>query len=288
MAPLLASYADNHAPIRLLDESFRCSLKISDSPVELNKDLDLQKEADIPPPSTITGPAIAPAVNAITKRKRVRFNREKRIMNPGKEYYTDEEVATKFWTSDELYDIKLNAKRMSTVLRRQESASAHGDVTVDSCRVTMAHRKTTLMLAGDFRSLMKLSPTSPDQDLQQWCSYDDGRRGLERFSSRDYSCLRKRDILNTRKAVLTEQAMQREMGGGMRDEEAIARLSRECSRRERTFSVYLAEADAKQAKKIALTSSREAPKTRALPPRKRSRIGEPGELPRQQLAIFAR
>lgn len=258
--PPLVSYIDN-VPIQYLDERFACTLKITDDPVV----------SHVPAKS----------------KKRVRFASEKQIVNPVKEYYTDEDIQTKWWTADGLYDIKVQAKKMSSTIRRQGSSQ--------SCRITMAHRKTSLMLAGDFKSLLRLTQTSPDQDLQQWCSNDDGRRGLERFSSRDYCCLRRRDIMGTRKAVLTEQKLQSQTR--VRDEEAIARLSREASRRERTFSAYLAEADAKQLrgerprpKTTTTTKSqrREAPPQRRAPPRKRSRIEDPGELPTDFSSLFSK
>jgi len=197
-------------------------------------------------------------------RRRVRFNREKHCLSPVDPYYTDEDVEAKWWTSDELHGIKADAKHMSSELRRSRGPR-------EGCEVTMAHRKTSLMLAGDFKSLMRLTPTSPDQDLQEWCSYDDGRRGLERFSSRDYSCFRKRDIVNTRTSVLDEQAMQAQ--SGIRDEEAIARISREASRRERTLAVFLGEADAKQASDS--NEKKVPPPRRCPPPRKRSRMETP-------------
>ena len=69
----------------------------------------------------------------------------------------------------------------------------------------------------------------------------DGRRGLERFASRDYAILRRSDITKTRQAVLGAAKLRC-------DADTIAHSAREASRRARTFARFFAAADADVAK----------------------------------------
>ena len=148
-----------------------------------------------------------------------------------------DETHIRWWTQEDLEQIKQAAKEMSLRLRRQ--AQERG------CVVETAHKKTTLMLTNNFQELVKLSPSSPDQDLLHWCARSDGRRGLERFASREYGAKRKDDVLNTRTAVFQEQDRLRAIGTNAAVEpEALAKVSREKSRRARTFSLFMGEADA--------------------------------------------
>lgn len=192
-----------------------------------------------------------------TPKRRVRFDRNKKVINPETGYYNDEDVRIKWWGFDELSDIKQGAKETSIVLRKT--------IVESESPLTMAHRKTSLILASDFKALIRLSLSTPDKDLQEWCSFDDGRRGLERFVSKDYSCLRRQDILNTRESVMGEQQRQKET---MKyDPEVIARLARETSRRARTFALFFGEADSRE--RLAI---REPIFERRAPPRKRSKL----------------
>lgn len=202
-------------------------------------------------------------------RANVRFELETEVINPSPEYYTDEDVANKWYGQDDLHQIKQRAKEDSIELRKATKGQ-------DTC-LCVAHRKTSLMLKSDFKSLIKLSPTTPDQDLSEWCSYDDGRRGLERFASRDYAALRRKDICNTRTSVMEEYARQRELC--IQDPEAIAIIARDASRRARTFARFFAAADA-GASKTADQPARRLPSrcqseirtiSRCVPPRKRSK-----------------
>jgi hypothetical protein len=143
------------------------------------------------------------------------------------------------WLSPcDLRNIQQQAKTTSALV-------CHG-ANVQGCDLTLAHRKTTLMLAKNLRSLVKLSPTMPDQDLAVWCSHDDGRRGLERFASKLYNSFRYRDVTNTRMSVIGEQSRQRIEG--INDPEAIAQVARTASCRARTFALYFGAADASQVK----------------------------------------
>jgi hypothetical protein len=194
-------------------------------------------------------------------KKRVRFNFEKRCLDPVNKYYDDEDIVAKWFTASDLLLIKENAKNQSATIRRSGPS--------EECRLTMAYKKTSLMLAGDFKELVKLPTTSPDQDLRQWCSWNDGRRGLERFSSREYCYTRRGDILNAREAVLAEQDRQTE--AGVKNDDLIAKASREVSRRARTFALFMGEADSKQQTRPLENAQRTAPS------RKRSKI-DLGEL----------
>ena len=195
----------------------------------------------------------------VSSKRRVVFSQEQdRILNPQTEYYTDEDISTKWWSMQDLANIREEAKSMSALLRHH--ARKH------DCDLTMAHRKTTLILASDFHSLIKLSPTSPDQDLANWCSYEDGRRGLERFSSKVYHSFRRKDVTDSRRAIIEEQQRQRLLN--ISDTEAIAKASAKYSRRARNFALFFGGADAKQVLKRDL---QQAPARRA-PPRKRSKM----------------
>ena len=173
-------------------------------------------------------------------KKRVRFSSANtRVINSVTEYYTDEDIAARWWSSNELVDVKKNAKLMSAAIRRQSASD-------EQCPIAVAHRKTTLMLASDFKGLVKLSPSTPDQDLANWCRSEDGRRGLERFSSRDYCSFRRMDVASTRHAVLAEQ--ERQLESAIVDDNAIAQVYRSASRRARTFALFLGEADSIEAR----------------------------------------
>ena len=187
----------------------------------------------------------------------IRFDSIDDIINPTPEYYTEDDICTRWYTMEELQFIKQLAKEDSNSIRQSSAGK-------DTC-LCVAHRKTSLMLKSDFKSLVKLSPTTPDHDLSEWCSYDDGRRGLERFASRDYAALRRRDIHITRTSVIEEFARQRNMF--VFDHESVANLAREASRRSRTFARFFAEADAGAARK-----SHETEPLRKLPSRCRSEV----------------
>ena len=202
-------------------------------------------------------------VSAPSSRRKVRFNREHNtVINPQREYYTDEDVQIKWWSADDLHDMRQQARTLSTLLRRNAK--------FQDCVLTTAHRKITLMLASDFHSLIKLSPSSPDQDLAMWCSEEDGRRGLERFASKVYSAFRRSDVNNTRRAVISEQSRQRFQQ--QLNPEAIAQIARDCSRRARSFAQFFGGADASQTTKKRDEALVQREPNRRAPPRKRSKI----------------
>jgi hypothetical protein len=150
----------------------------------------------------------------------------------------------------ELEKIRLGAKRKCIELQK---------VDYQNCEVCLAHRKITLMLKSDFKNIVRLTSTTPDEDLSQWCSFDDGRRGLERFASHAYNVLRNNDIYQTRNSVMQEQCSQREQG--LYCPERIAHVAQKASRRARTFARFFGAADGNEAQKIASQEDFSTPQT---------------------------
>lgn len=183
---------------------------------------------------------------ASTGGRRVNFGASKIINEGGYEYITQEEMITRWWSQEDLEDIKRDAKIMSLKLRKL--AKERG------CYVETAHKKTSLMLTNDFQELVKMSASSPDQDLRHWTARSDGRRGLERFACRDYGNVRKDDVLGTRAAVFEEQERQRKTM--VSSPELIAKVSKAKSRRSRTFSLFMGEADAQSRTPMRTKSKR--------------------------------
>lgn len=148
---------------------------------------------------------------------------------------SEEEIEACWWKKKELETIKRVAKELSRGVRRTDGR--------DGCSsLKMAHKKTRLILNNDFPQLVKLPPTRPDQDLQQWCAHDDGRRGLERFASTDYGSCYLTDVTNNREIVFAEQAKQ--FQNLTYDPVRIAKASRKVTRRARSFAQFMGEADA--------------------------------------------
>jgi len=136
---------------------------------------------------------------------RVRFQLAKpKVLDPETEYFSAEEYPIRWWSAEELKKIWQSIKTLCARIRVKTKCQDHELIT--------AHRKITLILASNFSLLTKMSPLLPEQDLPIWCSYNDGRRGLERFASRVYSFFHMNDIVVTRKAVLREQSRQRQEG----------------------------------------------------------------------------
>lgn len=199
-------------------------------------------------------------VNLTTERN-VHFAEQISVINHAATYsYTAEDVRTRWMTPHDLQAIRREVKMMSQQIRNESRA--------EHCYVSMAHRKTSLMLARDFRSLVKLSPHTPEEEMKRWNLQLDGRRGLERFASRDYAHMRKRDVQQVRSRVLEEQARQRV--DGVYDDEAIAKASLSASRRSRTFASYVGAADASCLK--AFRARPERNERFAAPARKRSKV----------------
>jgi hypothetical protein len=210
-------------PLRLFDMQRSHARNASSRDRFVDPVLEPKHELEKQSPVTRTG-----------RKRRVHFG-DVHILNPDEEdYFTEADIEIRWWTLDHLQSIKVDAREWGATIRR----SGRRD-----CNLTIAYRKTTYMLAHDFQSLLSLPSTSPDQDLLEWCSCEDGRRGLERFSSKEFILNRKKDLAKTRESVLLEQRNQADCG--VQDAEAIACASRKISRRARTFAQFLGQADAK-------------------------------------------
>lgn len=194
-----------------------------------------------------------------TSKKRVHFHRQKQVHFLDAYESTEECFANKWYSLEELSRMRAEAKMTTIRLRKLASLLPE-----DACGLTMAFRKTTLMLHSDLKSLVKLPPTTPEQDIEKWSSMEDGRRGLERFISQDYANIRKMDLKLSRTAVVNES--HRQQANHEANPEALSAISRASTKRSRSFALFMGEADAL----VAGTSDTREP-VRLLPPRKRSK-----------------
>ena len=166
----------------------------------------------------------------------VRFSTEIKFVDCKHSPLSEESVQSMWWNRDEVSRLRQSARELSATIRENSD--------VQNCPLVNAYKKTTLMLSNDLQALVKLSPTTPDQDLFRHCCKMDGRRGLERYSSKTFAASRHQDIVDCRNAVFQEQRRQKEeLCGGELDPQLIAKVSREASRRARSFAVFLGEAD---------------------------------------------
>lgn len=164
----------------------------------------------------------------------VRFQTDQKvIMNPEMEFFDEEDTRIRWYSNEDLNSFRRNAKVAAAALRKESS---------QGCNVTLAHWKTALIVAAEFQTLVKLSKTSPDEDLFDWCFHNDGRRGLERLACKDYAVRRRLDMRFLLSSVMEEQHKQRAQN--IRDPAAIALVSRFLSRRSRCFAAFMGGADA--------------------------------------------
>jgi len=140
-----------------------------------------------------------------------------------------------WWTMTELNESRLQARSLACSRAQDTTHPSHSRVLL----LELSYRKTTLILDSDFASLLKLSASTPDQDLRLWqkCNL----RGLERFVSAEYGLGRCKDVVRTRRAVFRVQSAH---AGAPDLAERIATRCREETRRARTFALFLGEADA--------------------------------------------
>jgi len=174
------------------------------------------------------------------KTKAVAFpSKIKTVDEKPQEWLSCEEVDLLWWTKKELLSSRSCAKDLSKQIRQSE---------MECTPITMALKKTKLMLGAEIQKLVRLPLSRPDEDLQEWCANDDGRRGLEKYASKEYAILRHGILCSTRIAVLTEQTAQHKQG--ICDEELIAESSRKMSRCARTFALFMGEADSYEASDV--------------------------------------
>ena len=164
-----------------------------------------------------------------------------------------------WWNREEMARSRQASRELSAKIRDTNDTKQQ-----TSCGLTCAYKKTSLMLQNDLEALVRLSPTTPEQDLFRWCCKMDGRRGLERYASRYYAANRHEDIAESRRAVFQEQQRQRDeeqrwqdgdqqpaetagfgldMDGLEQKQCLIAKVARESSRRARSFALFMGEAD---------------------------------------------
>lgn len=167
------------------------------------------------------------------QRKRVVFNNKIRIVeNPG--FLTSNEIERVWWSGDELQSIKKRAKQMCCRLRKR--------LEPEVCPVSDAYQKTKMVLNSDTKHPALCLANGLGGDLYQWCTSMDGRRGLERFASREFAALRRKDVIDTRSAVMQEQKQQAQ--AGERNAEAIANVAKLSSKTARVFAAFMGDADA--------------------------------------------
>lgn len=167
-------------------------------------------------------------------RKKVFFNHKIRIVeNPG--FLTNNEIERVWWTGEELLSIKKRAKQMCSRLRKKQEVD-------EVCPISDAYQKTKMVLNSDAKHPALCLAEDLDSELYHWCAATDGRRGLERFASREFAALRRKDVIDTRSAVMQEQARQLQIGE--KDEEALAGVAKLTSKTARVFAAFLGEADA--------------------------------------------
>lgn len=169
--------------------------------------------------------------------KKVVFSDKNQIIE-SKNLLSQEEINSCWLKKEELHKLKMAAKKDSERLRRKDAATNDDKAS----KFTMAYKKTKFMLNSNFKELMKLPLSRPDEDLTKWCLRNDGRRGLEKCVSKNFSIWRSKEIRNARKVVFNEQDLQREMN--IKDPDAIAKVSRDCTNLSRSFAGFLGAADA--------------------------------------------
>jgi hypothetical protein len=163
----------------------------------------------------------------------VRFSPSIHVMECETPPLSQETSLNLWWTVEEMSYLKHEARELCATIRK--TTPDHG------CAVATAHEKTSLMLNKNLEALVQLSPSSPEQDLFRWGCKMDGRRGLERFASKSFAESRRQDVQDCRNAVLNEQQRQREKA--IHDQEVLAKVARESTRRARTFALFFGEAD---------------------------------------------
>lgn len=183
-------------------------------------------------------PASFDRTNRRSRHRRVLFNPKVRtVKNPS--ILSTNDIQNIWWSSEELVSIKKNAKRMCLVLRK-----SYGGTGLLNCH----EKQGGLVFASDI------------PDLYQWFCFTDGRRGLERFASKSFAIRRHRDIMDTRLAVMREQARWSELtttiDHGQHDE-AIARVAKLASENARAFATWMGEADSHASSVITTTSCEE-------------------------------
>jgi hypothetical protein len=186
------------------------------------------------------GPSMSPtAATRRARRKCLRFARSSEVAESHCEPLCEETILALWWSKAEMSFMKKSARDLSMLIRKVSKDRG--------CVVSTAYNKTKLMLESDLKTLVQLTPTTPERDLLRWCRKEDARRGLERCASKEYAYERRRRMIDHRKAVVTDQTGERD-SEEVTDVESLAKVAREHSRQSRTFALFFGEADALAAK----------------------------------------
>jgi len=172
------------------------------------------------------------------------------------------------WYSDEdIEAIRKYSKEMSLLIRRRSKVEGRCCVN-ELCKKIFAKNNN---IDGDDQECnddddgtTTISSSSSShsclvQDLASWCKHEDGRRGLERFASKEYNLRRRRNINHHRSSILMEQERQKKMRSSLLNKEEentewkIAKISQELSKGFLMFANCIAKADEVEARSILST-----------------------------------
>mmetsp|Transcript_27147 Transcript_27147/g.63057 ORF Transcript_27147/g.63057 Transcript_27147/m.63057 type:complete len:305 (+) Transcript_27147:168-1082(+) len=170
----------------------------------------------------------------IPKRKHVRIVAEPQILDhvrPLSDMSASERQML-WWQKDEYEQVKASAKAKCRELRKRNKN------TVKTC-IANAYEQACAVANSN---LELDDPIRPDSSLVGWCVNAESPRGLERWSSKLHGFLRGKHVSEVKHAVLLEQA--RQFLAAQRDQDEIARVAQEASKRARAFAQLLGQADA--------------------------------------------
>jgi len=196
----------------------------------------------------------------IPKRKHVRIVAEPQILDhvrPLSDMSASERQML-WWQKDEYEQVKASAKAKCRELRKRNKNTVKtciANAYEQACAVANSNlelddpiRPDSVSLAGPKKKILVslwISLTFsflPLQSLVGWCVNAESPRGLERWSSKLHGFLRGKHVSEVKHAVLLEQA--RQFLAAQRDQDEIARVAQEASKRARAFAQLLGQADA--------------------------------------------
>lgn len=187
--------------------------------------------------------------NQSNRKRRVRFAlpvaiTESKQSPSGDIHYLDEQNIHNLWWSRSDFD-SIMSKAMSIASEaRQQPIVAAGL----SQAFQFAVKETSLMGSEDQLEKHLQTMQEEHRGLKLWCQYGHARRGLEKFTSRPYNEVRRKQIhkLNKRVLALSQQGAH---------SEDIRHVSERTSRVCVVFARMLAIADSNAAKSIHLVSN---------------------------------
>lgn len=203
-------------------------------------------------------------------RKRVRIAPEPQLLDyvePLSEM-SDQDRKQGWWQKDEYEATKATAKTKCREFRKRGNkeclidaykqaclvADSGADLSSSSARAlkpmsvsTPSHQTAVILapsqiFARTTHAIFVIPRFSAAQSLVDWCSEMESQRGLERWSSKLHGFIRGKNVNEVKHAVLLEQA--RQFIVNQPNQEEIARVAYEASKRARAFARLLGEADA--------------------------------------------